>query len=72
VARPPDCALPSLRAKKFCPLFFSIVVTNGFRLPVLEVFWLPPVLDWNSPFSRSAITQWPAPLHGENQHSVPK
>src|SRR3954447_20097346 len=61
VARPPDCALPSLSAKKFCPLFLSTAVTNGAPLPVFEVFLLKPSLDWNRPFSRSACTHGPLP-----------
>src|SRR5262249_32966587 len=72
VASPPDWALPSLSAKKLVPLFFSIAVTNGARLPVLDVLVLCPTLDWNRPFSRSACTQGPLPLQGLNQHSVPK
>src|SRR5881394_4059328 len=39
VVRPPDCALPSLRAKKLVPLFFNMAVTKGAWLPVSDEFW---------------------------------
>ena len=47
-----------------------IAVTNVLALPTLPVSEpLPPM---NSPFSRSACTHGPDPVHGVNQHSVPK
>ena len=70
VFTPPDCALASLIAYDVVPLLFTIAVTNGLELPLLAGSEpLPPA---NRPFSRSAWTQGPDPVHGENQHSVPK
>src|SRR5580698_11659931 len=67
---PPDCALPSSIWYVVVPLLFSTAVTKVLELPTLPVS--EPLPPENSPFSMSATTQGPAPLHGENQHSVPK
>ncbi len=53
------------------PLFFSIAVTKWLVSEIWLEFQdvLPPE---NRPFSRSACTHGPDPLHGVNQHRVPK
>ena len=40
-------------------------MTNGVLLPAFAV--LEPLPPWNRPFSRSASTQGPEPVHGEMQ-----
>ena len=70
VFRPPDWASPSLIAYVVVPLLFTIAVTNGLALPLLA--GSEPLAPANRPFSRSAWTHGPDPVHGANQHSVPK
>lgn len=65
----PDWALPPLIAYVVVPLFFSIAVTYSLEMPVLPEY--EPFAPKNRPFSRSASTHGPEPVH-ENQHSVPK
>src|SRR5579859_3412953 len=65
---PPDWALPPSSSKVVCPLFFSTAVTKGLLL-VVSLGLLPfPPMYW--PFSRSASTHGPLPLHGENSQYV--
>lgn len=52
------------------PLFFSIAVTKVLLLPVFP--GSDPLPPENRPFSMSAIAQGPSPVHGVNQHRVPK
>jgi hypothetical protein len=44
------------------PLFFSTAVTKVLLLPRFAV--LEPLFPWNMPFSMSASTQGPEPVHG--------
>ena len=70
VVSPPESALPPLIAYVLVPLFFTRAVTNVLLLPAL--FGLLPLPPPNRPFSRSACTHGPLPLHVGNQHKVPK
>src|SRR5262245_57539443 len=63
----PDVESPPLRANVVCPLFFSSAVTNGVLFPRLAGFE-PLPMYW--PFSRSAWTHGPLPVHGGNRHAV--
>ena len=64
VDRPPDCALPPLSSKDVCPLFFSTAVTKSLLL-LVSFGLLPSPLEYR-PFSMSASTHGPLPVHGEN------
>src|SRR5581483_6748616 len=68
VLRPLPWELPPFSAYVVCPLFFSIAVTNSLLFPALAVF--APLPPWNRPFSMSASTQGPLPVHGEKKHVV--
>src|ERR1700678_2014140 len=61
VDRPPDWALPPLSAKVVFPSFFSSAVTKSLLFPRLARFVLSAPM--NRPFSMSACTQGPFPLH---------
>jgi hypothetical protein len=50
--------------KVFCPLLLSIAVTKSLSLPVSAGLLPSPLTYW--PFSMSASTQGPFPVHGEN------
>src|SRR5579863_4352375 len=66
VDRPPVVESPPSSANAFCPLFWSMAVTNGVAFPRLLVFE-PPLLI-QIPFSRSACTHGPLPEQGLTQH----
>src|SRR5215469_12022092 len=61
VVREPLRALPPLSVNAVLPLFFSNAVTNVLAFPVLCL--LVPLSLWNRPFSRSACTHGPFPVH---------
>src|SRR5215475_1655788 len=70
VVSPPDWALPPFNAYVVWPLFFSIAVTYVLLLPRFAV--LAPLPPMNRPFSMSASTHGPDPLHGAKPHAVPR
>ena len=70
MVRPPLVALPYLRVKLLVPLFFSQALTNGKFTPGLLAL-LGPVLVLYMPFSRSASTHGPGPVHPPNQQALP-
>ncbi len=67
VVSAPDCELPDFSANFVRASFFSIAVTKLKLTGVLSRF---EPLPMNRPFSRSASTHGPEPVHGPKKHVV--